>query len=193
MCGLTQAVLHEEGRLAHGIAHFHRRDAGHGGVRAHIIQHYGGSGYLGAFAHLDASQHLGTCADEHAAAHHRVAVAYFLAGAAQGHLVEEGYIILDDGGLAHHETGAVVEQDTAADTRGGVNIDTEYLAAYALEDGAEVTFETLVACGLVGKNFDGVRILGNGELTKKLTVKASKFTASAKEKIEAVGGTCEVI
>ena len=63
----------------------------------------------------------------------------------------------------------------------------------ALENGAEVTFESLVACGLVGKNFDGVRILGNGELTKKLTVKASKFTASAKEKIEAVGGTCEVI
>ena len=40
---------------------------------------------------------------------------------------------------------------------------------------------------------DGLKVLGNGELTKKLTVKASKFTASAKEKIEAVGGTCEVI
>ncbi|MBQ3533258.1 MAG: 50S ribosomal protein L15 [Oscillospiraceae bacterium] len=63
----------------------------------------------------------------------------------------------------------------------------------ALENGAEVTFESLVACGLVGKNFDGVRILGNGELTKKLTVKVAGITASAKEKIEAAGGKAEVI
>ncbi len=62
-----------------------------------------------------------------------------------------------------------------------------------LENGAEVTFETLVASGLVGKNYDGVRILGKGELTKKLTVKVAGITASAKEKIEAAGGKAEVI
>ena len=57
-----------------------------------------------------------------------------------------------------------------------------------LENGSEVTFETLVACGLVGKKYDGVRILGNGELEKKLTVKVAGVTASAKEKIVAAGG-----
>ena len=63
--------------------------------------------------------------------------AYLLAGAAQGHFVEQGDIVFNDSGFAHHETGAVVEQDTAADTCGGVNIDTEYLAAYALEEQGE--------------------------------------------------------
>ena len=58
----------------------------------------------------------------------------------------------------------------------------------ALENGTEVTFETLVACGLVGQNYDGVRILGKGELEKKLTVKVAGVTASAKEKIVAAGG-----
>ena len=58
----------------------------------------------------------------------------------------------------------------------------------ALENGTEVTFETLVACGLVGKNYDGVRILGKGELEKKLTVKVAGVSASAKEKIVAAGG-----
>ena len=51
----------------------------------------------------------------------------------------------------------------------------------------------LVEKRIVRKELDGLKVLGNGELTKKLTVKAAKFTASAKEKIEAVGGTAEVI
>ena len=63
----------------------------------------------------------------------------------------------------------------------------------ALENGTEVTFETLVAQGLVSKKYDGVRILGKGALEKKLTVKAAGITASAKEKIEAAGGKAEVI
>ena len=57
-----------------------------------------------------------------------------------------------------------------------------------LENGTEVTFETLLAAGLVGKKYDGVRILGKGELEKKLTVKVAGVTASAKEKIVAAGG-----
>ena len=56
--------------------------------------------------------------------------------------------------------------------------------------GSEVS---LIESGIVKNPKDGVKILGNGELTKKLTVKANAFSASAKEKIEAVGGTCEVI
>ena len=56
-----------------------------------------------------------------------------------------------------------------------------------------MTEEILIDCGMIHNSKDGLKVLGNGELTKKLTVKAAKFTASAKEKIEAVGGTCEVI
>ncbi|MBQ8201373.1 MAG: 50S ribosomal protein L15 [Clostridia bacterium] len=56
-----------------------------------------------------------------------------------------------------------------------------------------VTEELLIEAGMIHNSKDGLKVLGNGELTKKLTVKAAKFTASAKEKIEAVGGTAEVI
>ena len=61
------------------------------------------------------------------------------------------------------------------------------------EDGAVVDAQALIDAGLIRKAQDGLMVLGNGELTKKLTVKAAKYTASAKEKIEAVGGTAEVI
>ena len=61
------------------------------------------------------------------------------------------------------------------------------------EDGAEVTVESLLASSAISKAGDGVKILGNGEFTKKLDVKANAFSASAKEKIEALGGTAEVM
>ena len=61
------------------------------------------------------------------------------------------------------------------------------------EDGAVVDAQALIDAGLIRRAQDGLKVLGNGELTKKLTVKAAKYTASAKEKIEAVGGTAEVI
>ena len=61
------------------------------------------------------------------------------------------------------------------------------------EDGAVINAETLLAEGILSKCEYGVKILGNGELTKKLTVQASAFSASAKEKIEAAGGKAEVI
>ena len=60
------------------------------------------------------------------------------------------------------------------------------------ENGTEVTIATLVESGLVSNPKDGVKILGNGELTKKLNVKVNSFSAAAMEKIEALGGTCEV-
>ena len=65
-------------------------------------------------------------------------------------------------------------------------------ALNGFENGATVTLETLVACGIVRKGLDGLKVLGNGELTKQLTVEAKIFTASAKEKIEAAGGKAEV-
>ena len=60
-------------------------------------------------------------------------------------------------------------------------------------DGDVVDFATLLAAGVVNNVFDGIKVLGEGELTKKLTVKAKVFSASAKEKIEAVGGKSEVV
>jgi len=60
------------------------------------------------------------------------------------------------------------------------------------EDGTVVDLEALMAKKIVRKVVDGVKILGNGELTRKLTVKATVFSASAKEKIEAAGGKIEV-
>ena len=61
------------------------------------------------------------------------------------------------------------------------------------DNGADVTVDTLIESGIVKNPKDGIKILGNGELTKKLNVKANAFSASAKEKIEALGGSCEVI
>lgn len=61
------------------------------------------------------------------------------------------------------------------------------------EDGTEITAETLREAGIIKNALDGVKILGNGSLSKKLTVKAAAFSASAKEKIEAAGGKAEVI
>ncbi len=61
------------------------------------------------------------------------------------------------------------------------------------EDGAEVTIESLLETGAIKNPKDGVKILGNGELTKKLTVKVNAFSAGAVEKIEALGGKAEVI
>ena len=61
------------------------------------------------------------------------------------------------------------------------------------EDGAVVDIQTLLDKKVLKKTLGGVKILGRGELTKKLTVKANAFSETAKQKIEACGGTCEVI
>ena len=66
-------------------------------------------------------------------------------------------------------------------------------ALESFEDGSVITIDSLIESGIVKNPKDGVKILGNGELTKKLTVKANAFSAKAQEKIEALGGTCEVI
>ena len=63
----------------------------------------------------------------------------------------------------------------------------------AFEDGETVNLEALINKGIIRKANDGLKVLGNGEITKKLTVEASVFSATAKEKIEAAGGKTEVI
>ena len=71
----------------------------------------------------------------------------------------------------------------------GINIS----ALERFDNDATVSVETLIETGIVKNPRDGVKILGNGELTKKLNVQANAFSASAKEKIEALGGKAEVI
>ena len=71
----------------------------------------------------------------------------------------------------------------------GINLS----ALERFENGTEVTVETLIETGIVSNPKDGVKILGNGEFTKKLTVKANAFSESAKAKIEELGGKAEVI
>lgn len=66
-------------------------------------------------------------------------------------------------------------------------------ALNAFEKDAVVDLEALVAAGIVRKELDGLKVLGRGELTKAITVKAKAFSATAKEKIEAAGGKTEVI
>ena len=83
--------------------------------------------------------------------------------------------------------------------RGFTNRNTKYIVALNVSDlerfenGTTVTVDVLREAGLVKNSFDGVKILGNGELTKKLDVQVNAFSASAKEKIEALGGKAEVI
>ena len=72
------------------------------------------------------------------------------------------------------------------------NIGINVSALEQFENDTVVTVETLLESGIVKNPRDGVKILGNGELTKKLTVKVDAFSEGAKTKIEALGGTCEV-
>ncbi len=80
---------------------------------------------------------------------------------------------------------------TNRNTKDIVGINVSELERF--RSGSTVTVEKMVEVGLISNPRDGVKILGNGEFTKKLNVKANAFSASAKEKIEALGGTVEVI
>jgi len=83
--------------------------------------------------------------------------------------------------------------------RGFLNRNTKEIVAINIsalevfESGAVVTIDSLMEVGIIKNPKDGVKILGNGELTKSLTVQANAFSASAKEKIEGLGGKAEVI
>ena len=80
---------------------------------------------------------------------------------------------------------------TCRNSKNIVGINLSYLERF--EDGATVTVESLIESGIVKNPRDGVKILGGGELTKKLTVQVNAFSESAKEKIEALGGKAVVI
>lgn len=80
---------------------------------------------------------------------------------------------------------------TCRNSREIVGINVDMLNRF--EDGAVVTVESLIEAGIVKNPKDGIKILGNGELTKKLDVKVNAYSASAVEKIKALGGNAEVI
>lgn len=80
---------------------------------------------------------------------------------------------------------------TNRNTKDIVSINVDVLNRF--EDGMEVTVSSLIENGIIKNSKDGVKILGNGELTKKLDVKVNAFSASAAEKIQALGGKAEVI
>ena len=80
---------------------------------------------------------------------------------------------------------------TNRNTKEIISINVDVLNRF--EDNTDVTVELLLESGAISAAKDGVKILGGGELTKKLNVKANAFSASAKEKIEAAGGTVELI
>ncbi len=83
--------------------------------------------------------------------------------------------------------------------RGFTNRNTKEIIAInvdrlnCFEDGTEVTVEALKTAGIIKNPKDGVKLLGNGDLTKKLNVKVNGYSQSAKEKIEAAGGTAELV
>ena len=99
----------------------------------HVFQHHAARPHLRPFTDLDVAKKLGAGADEDAAPDLRVAIAGVLAGAAEGDLVQQRHVVLDDRRFADHHAGGVVDQDAFPDPRRGVNIDAEHLRAAALE------------------------------------------------------------
>jgi large subunit ribosomal protein L15 len=117
--------------------------------------------------------------------------------AARGH---KGQKARSGGGTGPYFEGGQTPLQRRMPKRGFTNIfKKEYVVVNVkqletrFESGAMVTPETLVACGLIKNVRDGIRILGNGELTKALTVKAQGFSKTAEEKIKTAGGQVEVI
>ncbi len=116
--------------------------------------------------------------------------------AAKGH---KGQNARSGGGVRPGFEGGQTRLARRIPKRGFTNIfATEYTAINVSDlekfvDGTVVDAELLKAAGVIKKENDGVKVLGNGELTKKLTVKAAAFSATAKEKIEKAGGEAEVV
>ena len=116
--------------------------------------------------------------------------------AGKGH---KGQNARSGGGVAIGFEGGQMPLYRRIPKRGFLNRNTKEIIAINMsrlevfEDGATVTIDAMKEVGIIKNPKDGVKILGNGELTKKLTVQANAFSASAKEKIESLGGKAEVI
>ena len=116
--------------------------------------------------------------------------------AGKGH---KGQNARSGGGVRPGFEGGQMPLQRRVPKRGFTNIFAKKIVAINVSDlarfenGATVDTEALIASGLIKKAYDGVKILGNGELSVKLTVKAAAFSETAKNKIEAAGGKAEVV
>ena len=116
--------------------------------------------------------------------------------AGQGH---KGQKARSGGGVRPGFEGGQMPLQRRIPKRGFNNIFAKKIVAVnvgslnVFEDGADVDAQALINAGIIKKEYDGIKILSNGKLTKKLNVKASAFSESAKQKIEEVGGKAEVI
>jgi large subunit ribosomal protein L15 len=116
--------------------------------------------------------------------------------AGRGH---KGQNARSGGGVRPGFEGGQMPLSRRVPKRGFVNIfakkyaNVNIFALEIFEDGAVVDAAALVEAGLINKTYSGVKVLGNGEITKKLTIKAVAFSEAAKQKIEAAGGKAEVI
>ncbi len=116
--------------------------------------------------------------------------------AGKGH---KGQKARSGGGVRPGFEGGQMPLSRRVPKRGFVNIFAKkysmvnVFALEVFEDGAVIDAATLVEAGLINKVYSGVKVLGNGEITKKLTIKAVAFSEAAKQKIEAAGGKAEVI
>ena len=120
-------------------------------------------------------------------------------GSGQGKTAGKGQNARSGGGVAIGFEGGQTPLYKRIPKRGFTNFTRKEYAVINLdvlnrfEDGAVVTPEVLKETGIVKKQLDGIKVLGNGKLEKKLTVKCNKISASAKKAIEEVGGTVEVL
>ena len=106
----------------------------------------------------------------------------------------DGLILIEKSSIADFKMRIINADGSEAEMCGnGIRCVGKYVYDKHLTTSSTVTVEKMMEVGLIKDARDGVKILGNGELTKKLNVKANAFSATAKEKIEALGGTVEVI
>ncbi len=114
-----------------------RRNTGDGDVRRYVVQHDAAGADLRAFADFDVADDFAAGRQQHAAADLRMAVARFLAGAAERDRMQDRDVVFDDGRFADHDAGCVIEHDSGTDARGRVDVDAERHADLILEKARE--------------------------------------------------------
>ena len=142
---ISQNLVH--GPCRFGAARFSNlpgRHPGHRLFRRHRMQHDRARGDARAMANLDIAQDLGAGADQHAVANLRVAIATFLAGAAQRHVLQHRHIIINDGRHADDKAGGVIQEYALADLGGWMNVGLKHFRGAALQEQSKVEQEERV-------------------------------------------------
>src|SRR5262245_2988565 len=120
---IMKQVVHRARRLwASGLADDLGRNTGDRSVVRHRLEDDRSGGDARAVADFDIAEDFGASADQYAAANFWMAIARLLAGSAERHVLQNRHIVLDQGGLAHHQAGGVIEEDSAPDAHGRIDI-----------------------------------------------------------------------